>query len=236
MKKFAFILPLALALSIPFQANAALFGDDEARRSILDLREKKADKTAIIELANQNQLLREEINTLRGKIEELTNEVQSLKQKQNSFYDDLDARLGKFEPQQMTVDGKSGLVQPDERRLFDKSEAAFQAGTYKEAATYYNTFLKRYPKSVLAVIAQYGLGNAYYLQKDYKNALTAHSVVVKRYPESEKAPDAMLNMASSYIGMQDLASAKKTLSALVEKYPHSEAAADARDKLKKINE
>ena len=54
------------------EAGAALFEDDEARRHILDMRakmkeveEEKADKASLLEVANQNEALREEIARLK---------------------------------------------------------------------------------------------------------------------------------------------------------------------------
>lgn len=222
---------------LPWQARAALFEDSDARRSILDLRAKvneKADKSALLELSKQNETLRQELDKLRGQVEVLTNEVRTLQQKQKDFYIDLDNRLGKFEPQQVTVDGKSAVVQPEEKKAFDAAEAAFQAGNYKEAVSGYNTFLRRYPKSGLAVLAQFGLGNAYYLLKDYKNALSTQDALVKKYPGSEKVPEAMLNMASSHLGLKNLWAAKKTLNTIIEKYPESEAASEAKQRLKQM--
>ncbi len=232
-----FLLSLIVACVLPWQAEAALFEDSDARRSILDLRTKvneKADKTALLELSNQNELLKQEVAKLRGQIEVLMNEIQILQQKQKNFYVDLDNRLGKFEPQELVVDGKNVVIQPAESQAFEKAEAAFQAGDYKEAASAYSAFLRRYPKSGIAVLAQYGLGNAYYLLQEYKNALSAHAVLLKRYPESEKNPDAMLSMASSHLGLKDLWAAKKTLNTLIKKYPNTEAAKEAAERLKKM--
>ena len=232
-----FLLSLIIACLLPWQAKAALFEDSDARRSILDLRAKvneKADKTALLELSSQNEALKEEVARLRGKVEVLTNELRNLQQKQKDFYVDLDNRLGKFEPQQVTVDGKSTVVPAEEMQAFGKAESAFQSGSYKEAASEYNAFLRKYPKSDLVVLAQYGLGNSYYLLQEYKNALSAHAVLVKRFPGSEKAPEAMLSMASSHLGLKDLWAAKKTLNTIIEKYPDSESAAEAKERLKKM--
>jgi tol-pal system protein YbgF len=232
-----FLLSLIIACMLPWQAKAALFEDDDARRSILDLRAKvndKADKAALLELSAQNETLKQEVARLRGQVEVLMNELRTLQQKQKDFYVDLDNRVGKFEPQQVTVDGKSAVIQPEEKQAFDKAEAAFQGGKYKDAASGYAQFLKRYPKSGLAVLAQFGLGNSWYLLKDYKNALSTQAVLVKRYPESEKVPEAMLNMASSHLGLKDLWAAKKTLNTIIEKYPDSEAATEAKERLKQM--
>ena len=223
------------------QASAALFEDDEARRHILDMRAKmkeiaqeKADKASLLAVANQNEALREEIARLRGQIEVLTNQVATLESRQKDFYLDLDTRLKKLEPQQVTVDGKEVTVEADEGQSFGRAEELFAAADYKGAVSAYSDFLKRFPKSHLLAKAQYQLGNAYYMLGDYRNALKNQSAVVRRYPKNPVTPDAMLNMASCQIGLKDIASAKKTLSELVRKYPRSEAAKGAKERLAQL--
>ncbi|MDR1310766.1 MAG: tol-pal system protein YbgF, partial [Burkholderiaceae bacterium] len=161
-------------------------------------------------------------------------ELRSIQKKQKDFYVDLDNRVGKLEPQRVSVDGKDVTVASDEKILFDKAESAFAGGEYSTAVSAYAAFLKRYPASGMASLAQFGLGNAYYMLKDYKNALAAQNAVLKKYPNSSKAPDAMLNMASSQLGLKSLSSAKKTLNALIKKYPQSSAAGEAKARLDKM--
>ncbi len=172
---------LAVASHAPL-ANAGLFDDDEARRAILDIRNKidslqrdvnsrldnKADKTSSLGLADQNEQLRQEMAKLRGQIEVLTNELANTQQRQKDFYVDLDARLRKLEPQQVTVDGKEVSVDPNEQKTYDAALAQFKAGDYRGAGAAFSDFIRRYPQSGFLPSAQYWLGNAYYAQRDYQ--------------------------------------------------------------------
>lgn len=237
-----FIALLVAATWLPMsQAHAGFFEDDEARRSILDLRAKvkeiensKLDKSSAVNLANQDDVLRDEIAKLRGQIEVLNNQVKTLEEKQKDFYLDLDARLKKLEPQQGSASVKDTTGDNVESQAYALAEDKFKAGDYKGAVAAFNGFLKQYPKSNLMASAQYQLGNAYYLQGDYKNAFKQQAAVVKRYPKNQVAPDAMLNMASCQIGLNDLANAKKTLSSLIKKYPKSGAAKKAKERLAQL--
>lgn len=225
---------LAACALLPLQAQAALFEDDEARRAILDLRGKmaeKADRANLLDLASQNETLRQEVARLQGQIEVLSNEVSNLQKRQKDFYVDLDARLKKLEPQKVVVDGKEASVELAEQQAYDEALTRFKEGDYKKAASGFADFLRRYPKSGYAPAAQYWLGLAYYAQADYRNAIAAQSLVVKNYPDSPKAADAMLNIASGYEQLKDKASAKKTLGSLIAKYPDSQAAANAKQRL-----
>jgi tol-pal system protein YbgF len=232
---------LAASALIPLQSQAALFEDEEARKAILEIRNRlanmqseinaKADKTNSIDLNNENVQLRQEISRLRGQIEVLTNELANTQKRQKDFYVDLDTRMRKLEPQQVTVDGKDVMVEQGEQRAYDAALAFFKAGDYRSAGAAFFDFTKRYPQSGLAPSAQYWLGNTYYAQRDYRNAITAQQVVVKNYADSPKAADALLNIASCYLELKDKAAAKKTLETLVTQYPESQSAQTAKERL-----
>ncbi|MDB5762261.1 MAG: Cell division coordinator CpoB [Herminiimonas sp.] len=225
----------------PLQAHAGLFDDDEARKAILDIRARidnlnnrldgKADKTTNLDLAAQNEQLRQEIAKLRGQVEVLANELANEQRRQKDFYTDLDTRLRKMEPQKATVDGREVEIEPAEQKTYETALALFKAGDYKNASAAFSSFLRNYPQSGFAASANYWLGNTYYAQRDYRNAITSQQMVVKNYPDNPKAPDALLNIASCYTELRDKAAAKKALEALVAQYPDSAAARTAKERL-----
>ncbi|EGF32830.1 TPR repeat containing exported protein [Oxalobacteraceae bacterium IMCC9480] len=236
---------LAAVSSFTLPAQAGLFDDDEARRAILDIRARidsvrrdadikldtKPDKNSLLDVASQNEQLRQEVAKLRGQLEVLTNEVANTQQRQKDFYVDLDTRLRKLEPQKMTVDGKETSVEPAEQKTYEAALALFKAGDYKTSGAAFTDFMRRYPQSGFAPSAQYFLGTTYYAQRDYRNAITAQQVVVKNYPENPKAADALLNIASCYAELKDRPAAKKSLETLVAQYPSSPAAQTAKERL-----
>jgi tol-pal system protein YbgF len=235
----------ALAACFPLYANAGLLDDDEARKAILDLRSKvenltrdmnarmdtKSDKSAALDLINQHEQTMQEIARLRGQVEVLTNEIATSQKRQKDFYADLDARIAKLEPRQVSIDGKEAEVDPGELKSYEAAMKLFSSGDYKTAANALADFVRLHPASSYASNAQYWLGNAYYAQRDYKNAIASQEIVASTYKDSAKAPDAMLNIASSYIELKDKKSAKKALQQLVTKYPDSSAASTAKDRL-----
>jgi tol-pal system protein YbgF len=242
--KTAFVLAAFAAL--PLTASAGLFDDDEARRAILDMRTRvtkmegdlknlidtKTDKSATLDLIAQQQNLMEEINRLRGQVELLAHSIDTAAKREKDFYSDLDARLRKLEPREVTIDGKTASVDLAEQKAYDTGMQQFKDGDYKGAASLLSDFVKRYPASSYAANAQYWLGNAYYAQRDCKAAIVAQQQVVKNYPDSPRAPEAMLNIASCQTELKAVNNAKKTLQELIKSYPDSQAAATARDRLK----
>ncbi|MBC7685378.1 MAG: tol-pal system protein YbgF [Bdellovibrionales bacterium] len=238
-------LALAFATVLPLQAGAGILDDNEARKAILDLRAKidglsrevnaridtKADKSAALEMVNQNEQTNAEISKLRGQLEVLANDITTMQKRQKDFYADLDARIRKLEPRQVTIDGQEAAVAPDEQSTYDAAMTTFKAGDYKTAANQLNEFVRRYPQSSYASNAQYWLGNAYYAQRDCKKAIAAQQVVASTYADSAKAPDAMLNIGTCYAELKDKKAATKALKDLIAKYPDSTAAQAARDRL-----
>ena len=236
---------VALAAALPLQASAGLLDDDEARKAIIDLRGKvdtlsrelsaridtKADKSIALDFNNQHEQTMQEIARLRGQLEVLANDVANTQKRQKDFYADLDARIRKLEPRQVSIDGKEAEVDPGELKSYEAAMTLFKAGDYKTAASALADFVRRHPDSGYASNAQYWLGNAYYAQRDYKSAIAAQELVVSTYKDSAKAPDAMLNIASCYTEMKDKKAAKKALQQLVTQYPDSAAAGAAKDRL-----
>lgn len=232
---------LAAVAYLPMTAHASLFNDDEARKAILDLRSRidslqkemgdKSDKSGMLNLSDQNDQLRREIAGLRGQIEVLSHELSNAQQRQKDFYIDLDSRLRKLEPQQVTIDSKETTVDLNEQKAYDAAMSLFKDGDYKGAGAAFSDFLKRYPQSGYAPSAQYWTGNALYAQGNYKGAIKAQQTLTEKYPGSPKIADAMLSIGSAYIELKKKPEAKKTLDALIAKYPESQAAQTARKKL-----
>lgn len=238
------LLAAALAAAFcgaPLYAQAALFEDAEARRAILDIRKRiddlntrlegKAERTTNLDLAAQNEQLRQEIARLNGQIEVLTNELANTQRRQRDFYTDLDGRLRKMEPQPVNIDGKEVSIAPEEQRTYEAALAMFKAGDYKNAGAAFSAFVRRYPQSGFAPAAYYWLGNTYYAQRDYRNAIVAQQTVVNSFPDNAKAPDALLNIASCYAELKDRTAARKALDTLIASYPNSPAAQTAKERL-----
>lgn len=243
-------LPLTVALFVGAAPAHALFGDDEARKAILDLRAQNAEQDrrvqerfdalqadlaraqrSQLELVTQIDLLRQEIARLRGQNDTLTNELATLQQRNRDLYGDLDNRLKQLEPRPVTLDGKPIAVGRDEQGAYDAALVLFRAGDFDGAIRSLQVFLLRYPQSPYVPSAQYWIGNAHYAMKDYKNAIAAQQVVVDRYADTPRAPEALLNIAASQEELKQRSAARSTLQRLLKEYPDSDAAKLGKDRL-----
>ena len=122
-----------LALCLCFAAagsQAALFDDDEARRAILDVRQKmdaaqlrSADEVrraneetsqlrrSLLELSNQIEAVRSESAAMRGQNEKLARDVADIQRAQKDISQGVDERMRKLEPSKVTVDGREFVVE-----------------------------------------------------------------------------------------------------------------------------
>ena len=225
----AFCLSAALFCLSASNSAWALFSDDEARKAILDLRKSLA--TTQLELQGQIDKLKTENAELRGKVEELEKQGEDINTSQKTYYQDLDTRLGNFEPRTITIEGVSGTVQPGEKKAYDDALKAFQAGNLKKADEGFSVFVNRYPKSPYVPLALFWSGNSKYANKDYAGAIAQLQSLIKRYPNHPRIPSAMLTLGNAQLESGNKAAAKKTFSEIISKYPDTESAKDAQQLL-----
>ena len=221
----AFCLSTAIIFLSISNSAWALFSDDEARKAILELRKSLA--TTQLELQGQIDKLKVENTTLRGKIEELEKQGEDINSSQKTYYQDLDTRLGNFEPRTITIEGVSGIVQPSEKKAYDDALKAFQAGSLKKAGEGFSAFANKYPESPYLPLALYWGGNSKYANKDYAGAISQLQSLIKKYPNHPRIPAAMVTLGNSQLESGNKVAAKKTFSEIIAKYPDTEAAKDA---------
>ena len=229
ISKSALALFLSVAASLLSQNTWAILSDDEARRAILELRKSvSASQAAILDLQNQLDKHKSENAQLRGQIESLQKQSDDLSNNQKSFYQDLDARISRLEPQTVEVEGVTGIVQAGEKSSYDEALKSFQAGQIKNADSEFTTFIRKYPSSPYLPLALYWSGNTKYALKDYKAAITQLQGLISRYPGHQRVPAAILTMANANLESGKKAVAKKLFTDLIAKYPDSDAANEAK--------
>ena len=253
-----FLAPLSLALAAlwPIQAHA-LFDDDEARKAIIELRQKveanrqaaeaavnrsaeesregqSATRRSLLDLANQIEQLRAELARVRGQNEQLAREVSELQRQQKDVQLGLDERLRKVEPVRVSLDGKDFLAAPSEKRDFDAAMELLRRSEFDPSASAFAGFLRRYPDSGYTGAALYWLGNAQYATRAFKESIETHRRLVTQYPAHPRTPEAMLAMANSQVELKDSKAARRTLEDLIKAHPQAEASEAARERLARL--
>ena len=253
LRALAFI---AITLCV-IPARAGLFDDEEARRAILDLRQRiesasqaseqkitieskrSSDdaeqlRRSLIELQNQLEASRADLAKLRGQNEQIARDVAEMQRKQKDDAQLLNERLRKLEPQRVTVDGRDFLADNAEKRDFDAALTIFRKGEFANAEVVFVDFINRYPQSGYRPSALFWLGNAQYATKDYKDALVNFRTLVSQTPDHLRTPEALLAIANCQLEIKDTKGARKTLEELIASHPSTEAAAAAKERLARL--
>ena len=254
--RYGLALALALAGVLSTPARAALFEDDEARRAIIELRQRidtlqqsnqragddlrrsgedtSQMRRSLLDLQSQIESLHVELAKLRGQNEQLVRDVSELQRLQKETAQGVNERLKKFEPGKVTVDGQEFVADPAERQDFEAALATFRSGKFVDAATAFGAFLRQFPQSGYLPSARFWLGNAQYATRDYKEAIGNFKALLASAPNHARAPEAALSIANCQMELKATTGARKTLEDLIRVYPASEAAATAKERLARM--
>jgi tol-pal system protein YbgF len=233
--------------------QAALFEDDEARRAILELRQKveaqrlvgdKQDadrrteneqlRRSLLDLQNQIEGLRGELAAMRGQNEQVTRDVTELQRRQKDMAQGVEDRLRRMEPTKVSVDGREFVAGADEQHEFDAALAVFRKGDFPGAQAAFAEFGRKYPQSGYRGSSLFWLGNAQYASRDFRGAMATFRTLLSVAPDHARAPESVLSIANCQMELKDNAGARKTLDDLVKAYPQSEAAGAARERLARL--
>lgn len=215
------------ALMLPL-ASAYAFSDSEARKAILELRQRveaqrqimDQQANSILDLSSQIQELRSEVAVLRGRVEEIERTANMI--------------ASQTAPREMTVDGKTFTATPQEIADYEAGLERLRAADYAGAVTVFQNFMTRWPDSGYKESVYFWLGNAQYGNKQYRDAIKSFSTLIDSSPGHMRAPDAMLSIANCYLGLNNTSSMRATLERVLKEYPQSEAAVQARSRLGQI--
>ena len=252
----ATMLAAALVAAAPAQAQRASLADRVAA-----LEQQAANNQGNVDLLNQVNALKSDVQALRAQLEDLQHQNEQLKQTSRSQYLDLDGRLNRLEggaapapassstttapspatpPAAAAVDttpsvhGDAGSLAlgADERSSYNAAFDTLKAGRYADSARQFLAFLEQYPNGTYAPNALYWLGESYYATQNYALAQQQFQALLDHYPTHDKAPGALLKVGLSQYGLKQMDAAKATLSQVVKRYPGSDPARVADDQLR----
>jgi tol-pal system protein YbgF len=241
----------------------AFFGDDEARKAIVELRQSMEEqrrnqaegaavmRRSILDISTQAEQWRQELGQLRGQQEQLLQEnLQLLKenlQLQKTVLDlkaqltDLDTRLSTlndrfitFEPLSVDQDGMKLLVSPAEKTIFDRAMSLLRTSNFAPSAAAFVQLLNQYPSSPYTASVLYWLGNVQYASQDLKASVNSHKRMVDQFPFHARVPEALLSMGNAHQELGDVKAARSEWESLVNDHPKSEAASTASERLKQL--
>ena len=208
--------------------------------------ERVVSNQSLVDMSRRLDTLEAQLREQRGNVEVLQNGGTTVRKEQRDLYADLDKRIAAIESGQhpgtapaavessaAAAPGGSGSAD-DDQLAYAKAFDRLKGGSYGDAITAFQGFMKRYPSSALLDNAQYWIGEAYYVTRDYDRAAQAFRAVGEKFPSSRKAPDALLKLGYTQFEQKHLSDARATLSTVVERFPGTDAAHLAQERLLKL--
>ncbi len=241
--------PLILALVGTGCATVDEFRSLE--REVVELKRTRNTPTdqqsRLAELGVEVRALQDELEQLRGKVEELQF---ALDKAQLEREERSKSRANTGTPPEgsgsSAASGPSGAAPSSgpgaEVAAYEEGFRLYRTEHYADAIARFNEFLQNFPSSEYADNALIWLGECYLKQGDPASAAVAFEDVVKKYPEGNKVPDALYRQGIALLEMGTKSgkeatfrpAARQIFQKLVEKYPESERAPEARRQLEKL--
>jgi tol-pal system protein YbgF len=230
----------------------------------LDRVERIIQNNSQLKILNKIKALKQENQELRSIIEELVYNQEKLKSRLHALNEDMDRRVLSLETTMLPTDAadidpnlnqdqlllqKNTTQKTDnttelennntEQQLLEQNayQTAFnelKALRYGKAENSLSNFLKQYPQSHYAELAQYWLAESSYAQRNFKQSIKNYTELLNKYPNNTKHAEANLKIAYCYYELGDQKTAKKQLSSLIKNYPNSTEAGQAKRLLKKL--
>lgn len=265
LNKYCSAAAISLAIICASLAPVVVKAADSALESMslkqrLERVERLVSSDVLIEQAQQNEMLREEITTMREQLEQQQHELDTLKQRQRSLYVDMDRRLTNVEAGAVNV--RSSPVPPPNTSVSSNvpapavrvtsstagatgnQDAAKQAygsafnllkeGRYAQSIEAFTVFLKDHAGSQYVDNAQYWLAEANYVSREYKTALSEFQKLIASHPDSTKIPGARLKIGYVYYELKNWSAAKEALDQVTKLYPDTTVAKKAVERLARI--
>lgn len=209
----------------------ALFGDDEARQAILELREQfKSQQEMQMKLYERVEQLSKEVQELRGQVEEMSNSLGKDRVNAKNLYGDLTNRLDQMDPKARAARAASDR-EIAANQEFGTCTGYFQKKETDKAIKCFADFGKKYSGTKLYADSLYWLGSGYYIKGNLAKAIETENKMANTYPKHAKAADALLIVGMAQMDQKKTAEAKNTFNSLIKRYPKSSAAKMAKDQL-----
>ncbi|HEX7271749.1 MAG TPA: tol-pal system protein YbgF [Casimicrobiaceae bacterium] len=249
MPRILFALTLALAAA---SARAALFPDEEARKSVDALTqrinqlegrvnglESTVKSQGLVDLLKDIEQIKSDIAALRGQQEVLTYELEQAQKRQRDLYIDLDGRLRKLET--ATSAPAAAAPGPDVGATPPASANASLPGTAARGSPPAGNTPSlppaptwqpgtRVPPSAVDLATEqraYDAALDQFKSGGYPAAIAGFQSFVRTYPRSPLAPSAVYWTGNAQYAQRDFRAAIATQRSLISTYPDSQKVPDA---------
>lgn len=214
-----------------------------------------------LQIFNRLQSQEQDINQLRGQIEELRHQVEQQTKLSQQRYLDLDERLSNSQgsedatsgndadsstgsdPINQAASGGSQSSSPsstassssDAQSAYQAAFSHVQTREFDQAIFAFEAFNRDYPQSGLNGNAWYWLGELYSAKSQLDKSSIAFGKVINDYPQNNKVPDAMYKLGLVYARQGKGAESQSMLKKVISDHSDSDAAGLAREFMQKTS-
>lgn len=263
MKSLHCIALLAVAVSAAACTPLTRTGEEPLSPEEIRMRAVEAKVTELGRRVNAAEnkdetKMQEDVRNLRGEVERMRFDLDTLSRRQKDWGGDIERRLMKLEgqsadatvppappaaadssavppviytPPAATVSADSAAISAEEQAAYLKAFDFLKAGKYDSAITSFRGMLDKWPQGNFSDNAWYWLGESQYVKRQYKPALDSYTALVERFPASPKVPDALFKSGLTQAELKLTEQAKVTWRRVIKDYPNSNAAGLARQRL-----
>ena len=220
------VLAAAFAAAGPASAQRQSLGDRVTALELKAAQQAQAGSQASVEQLNRINQLQSEVTSLRGLVEQLTNEIEQLKQRGRDQYVDIDTRLQRLEGGGSPPPAASATRPPPPDTSTDRAtDPAVDSGLLGPTAP------PPGPANPADEAAAYGAAFDSLKAGDYVASARGFHAFLEAYPNATLAPNAWYWLGESYYVTQNYPLAAQAFDTLLTHFPESNKAADALLKL-----
>lgn len=191
-------------------------------------------------LINQIEQLQQEVQQLRGVVEEQAYMLEQFKKSSRDRYLDLDRRISQFSAAPSKPSIKASISDKDaaplvkaskgEKAIYQQAQKNIKAKRFTKAVSLLNQLLSEYPDGAYVSNAYYWLGEVSLAlpTPNYQDAEIYFLKLLQRDAKHRKAPAALFKLGKLYDLTDQAALAEKYLGRVLQQYPQSGAASLAR--------
>jgi outer membrane protein assembly factor BamD len=129
-------------------------------------------------------------------------------------------------------------------KLYSLASDEYKENNYTKAREYFTRLKEEYPLHEMAILAEIGIADAFYSDKEYTEAENAYSDFISMHPVNENIPYAMYQMgmcnyhqiAAIDRDQSETIKARKQWEKLISRYPESKFSPLAKTKLKEVKQ
>lgn len=187
-------------------------------------------------LIYQLELLQQEVQELRGIVEQQQYQITQMREEQRDRYLDLDRRLSQFNQspgsagtssvaaQHGVTGGPSGSAVQDEKSAYQTAFELIRNKRYDDAVGALSRYVEDFPSGAYTGNAYYWLGEVQVVKADYQSALQAFGALLDKFPQHRKIPDAKYKLGKVYRELDDTSKSEQLLKEVVDQYAGTTAA------------